>query len=67
MNVRKIVMKYLKDNGYDGLVDEHCECGCLLSNLMPCDYGTMFDCQPGYKGPGDEQAPWYVYKFKPAI
>lgn len=50
MNVREIIEKYLKDNGFEGLTGEYC--GCELSDLMPCG-GTNFPdlCQPGYKIP----------------
>jgi len=36
MNVHEIVKKYLVENGYDGLVDEESECGCLITDLAPC-------------------------------
>ena len=37
MTVTEIVKKYLIENGYDGLVDEESECGCLVSDLAPCE------------------------------
>jgi len=46
MNVtgKAIILKYLKDKGFDGLYTE--ECCCPVSNLMPC--GAMRpDCEPG--------------------
>ena len=37
MNVREIMLKYLKDNGYDGLYSDECGgCGCNLESLMVC-------------------------------
>ena len=47
MDVKEIVKKYLKDNGYDGLVRLDVECGCKLDDLMPCN-GPEVDCEPGY-------------------
>lgn len=46
MTVKQIVEKYLRDNGYDGLVGN--QCGCLLEDLEPC--GEMSsDCQAAYR------------------
>lgn len=36
MEVQEIVAVWLKDNGYDGLFSEDYECGCEISDLMPC-------------------------------
>ncbi len=47
MNVKGIVVAYLKENGFDGLF-VCSECACLLDDLVPC-CGSMADCQPGYK------------------
>ncbi len=48
LTVKKIVIKYLKDNKYDGLYSTSGDCGCEINNLAPC--GEMFgDCEPGYK------------------
>ena len=51
MNVKEIVTEYLKDNGFDGLVDDE-ECGCDLKDLMPCEgtIGACTRCVPGYRG-----------------
>jgi len=48
MVVKDIVSKYLKDNGYEGLFNESEDCGCELSDLMPCDEPRP-DCEPGFK------------------
>ena len=45
-NVREIVEQYLKENGYDGLYNEIGECGCPCDDLMPCDNGGMYECEP---------------------
>lgn len=52
MNTRRIVRKYLEDNGFDGLFDEDGECACKNDDLFPCD-GSSFNCKPGYKQPCD--------------
>jgi hypothetical protein len=48
MNVKEIIEKYLKENEYDGLVQEDCECACEISDLFPCgcEYQT---CRAGYR------------------
>lgn len=54
MDVRKIVAKYLEENGFDGLYNLDVECSCLLSELMVC-IGICEcitpDCKPGYRVP----------------
>ena len=50
MTVMDILKQGLKDNGYDGLVADHGECGCKLDNLAPCGESPMC-CLPGYVGP----------------
>ena len=51
MNVSSIIKKYLKDNGFDGLVNCDADCGCLLDDLFPCDYPTK-GCEAAYnEGP----------------
>ena len=44
----EIVAEWLKENGYDGLVDEDMECACLVSELMPCGEPKP-GCMAGYK------------------
>lgn len=36
MRVLEMVRERLLADGYDGLVDEHGECGCRLDDLAPC-------------------------------
>jgi len=57
MNIQEIVKKWLEENGYDGLGSE--DCGCELSDLMPCDEPHISDCAAGYKVPcpGPEDCP----------
>lgn len=44
MNLLKIVEKYLKKHGFDGLCN--CDCGCSLEDLGCCDNITN-ECEPG--------------------
>ena len=48
-DVRGIVLRWLKENGYGGLyaTDPETGCGCWVGNLMPCD-SICCDCRPGY-------------------
>lgn len=47
MNVKEIIEKYLKENGYDGLYEDD-YCGCGLENLAPCD-SPGIHCYAGVK------------------
>jgi len=51
MDVNKIVLDFLKQNGYDGLYNPDSECACLVSDLAPCDEMTD-SCEAGYKTDG---------------
>ena len=44
--VKNIVVEYLKKQDYDGLAGN--DCGCKLSDLMPCDE-FCGNCIPAYK------------------
>jgi hypothetical protein len=46
MNVREIIIKYLTENGFDGLCCE--DCGCSKDQIVLCEQFCM-DCQPAYK------------------
>lgn len=71
MNIRNIVEKWLIDNGYEGLAGN--ECGCEVGDLMPCEYPSFADCEPGYKVPcpgpegcwADGDCPWHISPTKP--
>lgn len=53
IEVKEIVIKYLKDHKFDGLFSSGCECACELEDLFPCcEYG-LISCKPGYKMPCD--------------
>lgn len=65
MNVIDIVAQYLKDNGYDGLVEETSECGCELSDLMPCGEGCGQGCRAGHKEPDPTgEYDWLIFPGK---
>jgi len=51
MNVKEIVEKYLKENGYDGLLYEDCQCACFIQGRFAEDcYGSCcMECLAGYK------------------
>lgn len=48
MNVNTIVTNWLKEHGYDGLLNGNGECGCERTDLCPCE-SSCLDCEPGYK------------------
>ena len=67
MNVREIIKAYLKEHGFDGLVDDDGECGCLVDNLMPCD-APCETCRPGFRGPDPEgESEWLIYPTLEAL
>lgn len=45
MNVKQIIKKYLKENGYDGL--HTIDCGCRRKDPIICG-GDPSLCKPGY-------------------
>jgi hypothetical protein len=47
MTVKEIVTNYLKENGYDGLCGNDCEC--LLDDLLLCDDAYEDYCEPAYR------------------
>lgn len=56
MNVKSIVVEYLKTNKYDGLCCLDVPCGCLLEDLAPC--GEMSEkCRPGHRENVDKHTP----------
>ena len=50
-SVKDMVAAQLKELGYDGLYTE--DCGCQLSDLMPCGTEGIENCQAGYKRPAE--------------
>lgn len=49
MNVREIVMVWLKENGCDGLCMPDEGCGCTFDDFMPCGEPGLLDCVAGYE------------------
>ena len=45
-DVREIIIGYLEDEGFDGLLNTEQECCCMSDDLGPCESGCL-DCQPG--------------------
>ena len=55
LTVRNIMVKWLKEHGYDGLFSSDGDCACEINDLFPCEGGIggidgVPNCQPGYKG-----------------
>lgn len=50
LTAEKMIEKYLKDNGYDGLFCE--DCGCEVGDLCPCGEIPL-EAEAGYKQPCD--------------
>lgn len=60
MNVRDIVIEYLKKHGYDGLTNDE-ECGCGIDDLFPCE-ACPDRCEPAYRvlvPEGEDYGEWY--------
>lgn len=47
--VKQMVKTHLEANGFDGLVNVRGQCGCEVSDLMPCQE-EQADCVAGHKG-----------------
>lgn len=63
-SVHKIVVDYLKANGYDGLYCYDAECGCVLDDLAPCcDY--ICACEPAYNHETNPTKPFRMSTRKP--
>ena len=43
----KLLVKILKQEGYDGLCNPDIECGCHVSDFRPCNSDPS-ECVPGY-------------------
>ncbi len=59
-----MVREYLIKNGYDGLCEKDGECGCQLSDLMPCGGDYTMTCEAGWKREGDGEYDFYIVPGK---
>lgn len=57
MNINRIVVQFLNDNKFDGLVNNSCECACDKTDLAPCGQPNMSNCEAAYK---TDKAPFGV-------
>jgi hypothetical protein len=48
MNVREILVGWLKEHGYDGIFSPDGGCSCSVDDMPLCDL-AMDGCRPGYK------------------
>jgi hypothetical protein len=66
MDVSDIVLAYLKEHGYDGLVDPDGECACDVTSLAPCDHLTEH-CLAGWKVPCNcgQECDWHIVTTRP--
>ncbi len=48
MTTKDIVIKFLVENGYDGLCLPDLECGCGLDDFAPCE-GIDGNCEPAIR------------------
>lgn len=56
MTIKEIIMNYLKENGYDGLLGDNCACG--IDDICPCDDDGLLECEPAYKTVCDRAKCW---------
>lgn len=55
ITVKKIVVDWLKANGYDGLYNEEGPCGCILDDLICCADSGIEQCEAGHRIDGDNE------------
>jgi hypothetical protein len=48
-NAVEIIKDYLERNGFDGIYDDSCGCGCITNDIR--NHCVNNNCRPGYKGP----------------
>jgi hypothetical protein len=60
MKIRDIVIKYLKENNFDGLYNEEEDCACLIDNIGVCE-DLYPDCIAGWKVSCDcDEHNWHI-------
>jgi len=60
-NGSEMIKRFLEEHGFDGLYTD--ECGCQLSDLMPCSGEWAIECKAGYKSVGDFEFDGEKYKW----
>ena len=61
---KAILQDWLRSNGYDGLIDVICECGCKTEDLMLCE-GSCATCVPAFIGSDPSgEAPYWMFMEK---
>ncbi len=60
-DVQDIIIKFLDENGFDGLCNGDIECGCHKSDIAPCGSDCM-GCEPAYqsKNPPEGYDTWFT-------
>lgn len=48
MTVKEMIVDYLKEHGYGGLVNTEVPCGCIIGDLAPCCDEIGDQCEAGY-------------------
>lgn len=49
MNIEKILVKFIEENKFDGLVNNDAECGCSKEDIAPCGQPSLTQCKAAYK------------------
>lgn len=60
LTVKKIILNYLTDNDYDGLIYDYGDCTCITKNLMPCESSDISMCAPAYIVPSNKLTPGHI-------
>lgn len=58
-----VICEYLKRYGYDGLVSEDRECGCIIGDLFPCD-AVFENCLPAYNHTTDSHPKFPCFRMQ---
>lgn len=65
MELYKIAIEWLKNNGFDGLCDPSIECGCHIDDFMPCGEPGIH-CEAGHQveAPHDSGVDYFIWPGK---
>ena len=69
MTVKEILIEWLKEHGYNGLLNDDDFC-CGLDDFIPCNCEGIEGCQPGYRIKCDPETSdggfnWKIVSEKP--